>query len=98
MNNPLFDDLHLGQFLLNGDAEQRLNQIKFIVGFAIESNDIRTSLVEFDADIAYNPWRRFGPGAGGRYFNANVKSKGFSLNGEFDFQYFGPVVYAKFTF
>ncbi|TDJ46508.1 MAG: hypothetical protein E2O52_04710 [Gammaproteobacteria bacterium] len=90
MNNPLFDALYLGQFLLNGGAEQLLNQIKFIV--------VRGSLVELDADIVYNPWRRFGLGGDVRYFNANVKSKGSSLNGEFDFQYFGPVVYAKFTF
>ncbi len=69
-----------------------------ILGFALEVSGIRGSLVEVDADLVYNPWERFGLGAGLRYFNANVKSTGSRLNGEFDFQYLGPVVYGKLTF
>jgi len=69
-----------------------------VIGFALEINDIKGSLVELDADVIYHPWRRFGLGAGARYFAANIESTGSHLNGEFDFEYFGPVVYAKFTF
>lgn len=68
------------------------------IGFALEINDIKGSLLEIDADVIYHPWRRFGLGAGVRYFNANIESTGPHLNGEFDFEYFGPVVYGKFTF
>jgi hypothetical protein len=69
-----------------------------VIGFAIEINDIDGSLLEIDADVLYHPWQPFGIGAGFRYFNANVESKGSSLNGEFDFEYFGPVIYAMVTF
>ena len=69
-----------------------------VLGFALEINDIDGSLLELDADLIYHPWRRFGLGVGFRYFNANVESKGSHLNGEFDFEYFGPVGYGKFTF
>jgi len=69
-----------------------------VIGFAVKLDSIDGSLVEIDADAVYHPWRRFGLGAGVRYFSANVESKGSRLDGEFDFQYFGPVVYGKFTF
>jgi len=69
-----------------------------VIGFAVKLDSIDGSLVEIDADAVYNPWRHFGLGAGVRYFNADVQSKGSRLNGEFNFQYFGPVVYGKFTF
>jgi len=69
-----------------------------LIGFAIELDNIDGSLVEFDADIQWSPWRHFGIGAGLRYFNANVKSKGSELNGEFDFEYFGPAVFIAGSF
>jgi len=69
-----------------------------VLGFALEINGIKGSLIEIDTDLVYNPWQRFGLGAGFRFFNANVKSTGSSLNGESDFRYLGPVVYGKFTF
>jgi hypothetical protein len=69
-----------------------------VIGFALKINDIKGSIVEIDADLVYHPWRRFGLGAGFRYFKVNVDSKGSSLNGEFDFQYYGPVAYGIFTF
>ena len=51
-----------------------------------------------NADISWQPWQNFGMGVGLRYFNANVKSKGSELNGEFDLEYFGPAVYISASF
>ncbi len=68
------------------------------LGFAIKVNGIKGSLFEFDTDIIYNPWPNFGLGAGARYFTLDVSSDGSDLNGDFNFRYFGPVVYGKFTF
>jgi hypothetical protein len=68
------------------------------IGFAIELDAIDGSVIEFDADVAWQPWQNFGLGAGFRYFNTNVKSAGSNLNGEFDFEYFGPAVYVQATF
>jgi hypothetical protein len=69
-----------------------------VIGFALEVDSIDGSLVEIDADLIWNPWRHFGLGAGLRYFNADVKSNGSDLNGEFDFEYYGPAIYGVFNF
>jgi hypothetical protein len=69
-----------------------------VIGFAIELDSIDGSLLEIDADVIWTPWEHFGLGAGLRYFNANIESKGSDLNGEFDFEYYGPAIYGIFTF
>jgi hypothetical protein len=67
-------------------------------GFAIELDKIDGSIIEIDADVVWQPWRNIGLGAGVRYFNTDVKSKGSDLNGSFKFEYFGPTVYVQATF
>ena len=68
------------------------------VGFAIELDNIDGSLIEIDADIAWQPWRHVGFGIGYRYFKGDVDSKGSDLNGAFEFEYFGPALYVAVTF
>lgn len=69
-----------------------------VIGFALELDSIDGSLIEIDADIAWYPWKHWGLGVGLRYFDVDVKSKGSSLNGEFEFQYWGPALYVAATF
>ena len=69
-----------------------------IIGFAIELDSIDGSLVELDADLVWQPWEHVGFGAGLRFFEADIQGKGNELNGSFNFQYFGPVVYAIASF
>ena len=69
-----------------------------VIGFAIEIDSIDGSILELDADLVWKPFKNFGGGIGVRYFNTNIKSKGSNLNGEFDFEYFGPVAYILATF
>jgi hypothetical protein len=69
-----------------------------VIGFAIELDSLDGTLIEVDADVEWTPWRHFGIGAGLRYFNANVESKGSDLNGEFDFEYWGPAVFVSTSF
>jgi hypothetical protein len=69
-----------------------------VIGFAIELDNIDGSLVEMDADINWNPWRHFGVGAGIRYFNFDFKARTSELNGEFEYEYWGPVLYVESTF
>ena len=69
-----------------------------LIGFAIEIDSIDGSIFEADADLTWQPSRHFGGGVGIRYFNTNVKSKGSVVNSEFDYEYFGPVVYIQATF
>ena len=68
------------------------------IGFAIEIDSNDGSIIEIDADVAWTPFRNIGFGAGIRYFNTNIKSAGSDLNGEFNFEYFGPMVYISATF
>ena len=68
------------------------------LGFGVELDEIDGSIVEIDADIAWQPWRNFGFGIGARYFKVDVDSKGSELNGAFDFEYYGPTVYIQATF
>lgn len=68
------------------------------MGFALEVNDIEGGIVEFDADVGWQPFRHVGFGLGVRYFKTSVESKGSRLNGAFDFEYFGPVAFVQATF
>jgi hypothetical protein len=68
------------------------------IGFAIEIESIDGSIIEADADLTWQPTRHFGAGIGVRYFNTNVKSTGSDLNGEFDYEYVGPVVFIQASF
>ena len=68
------------------------------MGFAIELDDIDGSLIELDADVAWQPWRNVGFGLGLRFFRADVESGGAELNGSFTFDYFGPTLYVQATF
>jgi len=69
-----------------------------VIGFALELDGIDGSIVEVDADLSWTPWRNFGLGAGLRYFNTEVDAGNSELNGEFEFEYFGPVIYIQSTF
>jgi hypothetical protein len=69
-----------------------------VKGFAIELDKIDGSIIEIDADLAWQPWKNIGFGVGARYFKTKAESKGSDLNGSFDFEYFGPLVYVQATF
>lgn len=69
-----------------------------IIGFAIELDNIDGSLVELDADFIWQPWQNVGFGLGLRYFDAAIEGKDGSLNGKFEFDYFGPTLYVIGSF
>ncbi len=69
-----------------------------VKGFAIELDKIDGSIIEIDADVAWQPWKNIGIGVGARYFKTEAESKGSDLNGSFEFEYFGPAVFVQATF
>jgi hypothetical protein len=69
-----------------------------LMGFAIEIDNIDGTIVEIDADVAWQPWRNIGVGAGVRYFRTEVDSTGSDVDGSIEFEYFGPMVYVQATF
>ena len=68
------------------------------LGFAIELDDIDGSIIELDADVAWQPWENFGLGLGVRYFKTEVDSQGSDLNGKFEFEYVGPALFVQAMF
>ncbi len=70
-----------------------------LLGFVIEINDIKGTLAEIDLDLRFQPWTHFGFGAGYRFFAVRVEDKGNSFfDGEFEYNYDGPVLYVLGTF
>ena len=67
-------------------------------GFAIEIDNIEGTIIEIDADVAWQPWKNIGIGAGVRYFKTEVDSTGSDVDGSIKFEYFGPMVYVQATF
>jgi hypothetical protein len=68
------------------------------IGFGVKIDSIEGSIFELDADVAWQPWRHFGVGAGLRYFKTSVKGGNSELDGEFNFEYLGPTLYIHATF
>lgn len=68
------------------------------MGFAFDIDSIDGSILEFNADIAWQPWDHFGFGAGFRYLKTEVDSTNPDLNGTFKFEYLGPTLYVHAVF
>lgn len=68
------------------------------IGFAIELDEIDGSIIELDADVAWQPFRHFGFGLGYRYFRVDVDATSEDLNGAFEFEYHGPTLFVRATF
>lgn len=69
------------------------------LAFAIKINDYKGTLYDLGLDVQYWPWRRFGLGAGLRYFRATVSDESDAdLRGKFKYEYYGPVVYGVVGF
>lgn len=88
---------HLGASFAYGITPSLSAKLE-IIGFALELDSLDGSIIEVEADLAWQPWRHFGVGVGARYFNTEVDAGNSELNGEFDFTYFGPVLYVQSTF
>lgn len=68
------------------------------IGFAVEIDNIDGSIIEVDADVLWQPWEHVGFGAGVRYFEVKVSAEDSGFNGEYEFNYLGPVIYATASF
>jgi hypothetical protein len=68
------------------------------LGFALSVGDYSGSLIDAGVDLAYSPWRHFGFGAGIRYFALRLEAENNRLDGEFDFDYWGPTLFGVVSF
>jgi hypothetical protein len=68
------------------------------IGFAVKIQDIDGSILELDADLVWKPTRRFGVGAGVRYFRSRVDYNENDLLRRFEIGYLGPVLYVTGSF
>ncbi len=69
-----------------------------LIGFAIEINDIKGSIIETGGTLQYNFTDNIGVGAGIRFFRVDVEATEEDLRGKFQYDYFGPVIYANVAF
>jgi hypothetical protein len=72
-------------------------------GFYLKYGGYEGSLFDAKAAIEYNIWNNFGLGIGYDYFRMNINSEGdkypsIDLNGQFQFNYSGFLLYGKFFF
>lgn len=79
-------------------VNDRLALFAHLMGFALEINDIDGSIVDAAGTVQYNLTPNVGLGAGLRFFHVDVTSGDPDLRGKFEFDYFGPVVFASLSF
>lgn len=88
---------HLGIVYARGLSSNVLARIQ-VLGFALSIDEYSGSLIDAGFDFAYSPWKNFGIGAGYRYFRMQLDVDRSNLNGEFEFDYFGPTVFVVGSF
>ena len=77
---------------------EKFGMYAHIIGFALEIDDIEGSIVDTGLTVQYNFTDTIGVGAGVRYFNVDVEASDEDLRGQFEFEYFGPLVYVNAAF
>ena len=68
------------------------------LGFALKVGDYSGLLIDSGLDIAYTPWRHFGFGGGLRFFALRLEADKSRLDGEFEFDYWGPTLFIVGSF
>lgn len=69
------------------------------LAFAIKINEFKGTLLDLGVDAQWYPWTHVGFGAGFRYFEATLSNdEKDDLLGKITYEYFGPVIYATFSF
>jgi hypothetical protein len=69
-----------------------------VLGFALSVGDYSGLLIDSGFDIAYSPWKHFGFGGGLRYFDLRLEAEKNRLDGEIDFDYWGPTLFVVASF
>jgi hypothetical protein len=66
--------------------------------FALEIDAYSGYLIQTDATVAYQLTKHFGLGTGLKYFNLNLQAQSTGGGAEFDYQFFGPVIFGYASF
>ena len=66
--------------------------------FALEIDAYSGHLIEADATVGYQFTKTFGLGTGLKYFNLNLQAQDTRGGAEFDYQFFGPVIFGYASF
>ena len=66
--------------------------------FALEIDAYSGHLIEADATVGYQFTKTFGLGTGIKYFNLNLQAQSTHAGAEFDYQFFGPVIFGYASF
>ena len=69
-----------------------------LIGFGMSIDEYSGLLIEANASVMYQFHRRFGVGAGFKYFDLNVDREKRDTTSEYEFKYFGPALFLTATF
>ena len=68
------------------------------LAFYLEFDDVKGRLIELQANVQYLFWENVALGGGLRFFNVNVEDDQSNGSNEFDYNYWGPVVFVAASF
>lgn len=69
-----------------------------VMAFYVKIGDVKGSLIELQANIRYLVWENVALGTGFRYFNVNIEEDKTNGRDEYDYNYWGPVVFLSASF
>ncbi len=69
-----------------------------VLFFALDIDQYSGHLIEADATVAYQLTKTFGIGTGLKYFNLNLQAQAAKGGAEFDYQFYGPVIFGFASF
>ncbi len=88
---------HLGMSFSYAILPKLLARVQ-VLGFALSVGDYSGLLIDSGFDIAYTPWKHFGFGGGLRFFDLRLEADKKRLDGEFEFDYWGPTLFIVASF
>jgi hypothetical protein len=88
---------HLGMAFSYAVTPKLLGRVQAL-GFALSVGDYSGLLIDSGIDITYTPWKHFGFGGGFRFFDLRLEADKNRLDGEFEFDYWGPTLFIVGSF
>jgi hypothetical protein len=88
---------HLGMSFNYAITPKLLGRVQAL-GFVLSVGDYSGLLIDSGIDIAYTPWKHFGFGGGIRFFDLRLEAENNRLDGEFEFDYWGPTLFVVASF
>lgn len=88
---------HLGMSFSYAILPKLLARVQAL-GFALSVGDYSGLLIDSGLDFVYSPWKHIGFGGGLRFFDLRLEADKKNLDGEIEFDYWGPTLFIVASF